>query len=94
MRHCRHLDNLTNHGHQRERRLRAEISRNSSFVSVTVGVFVLTGWSLDMEQLTNIVPGLAAHARLTALHSSSPGAALWLAHRSGRGCRALVAPCC
>ena len=28
----------------------------AAFVAVAVGLFVLFGWALDMEQLTNIAP--------------------------------------
>src|ERR1044072_4650047 len=61
----------------------AESSRNfarlAAFVALVVGAFVLAGWSLDMEALTNIVPGWPRMVRLTALCFMLCGASLWLA---------------
>jgi PAS domain S-box-containing protein len=61
----------------------AESSRNlarfAAFVALVVGAFVLAGWSLELETLTNIVPGWPRMVRLTALCFMLSGAALWLA---------------
>jgi PAS domain S-box-containing protein len=60
----------------------AEASRLAqfvAFVSLAVGVFVFAGWTLDMEPLTNLVPGWPRMSRLTALAFIVAGAALWLA---------------
>ena len=53
-----------------------------AFVSVAVGVFVFAGWTLDMEPLTNLVPGWPRMSRLTALAFIVAGAAVWLAAQS------------
>ena len=61
----------------------AESSRNlarfAAFVALIVGAFVLAGWSLDMETLTNIVPGWPRMVRLSALCFILSSASLWLA---------------
>src|ERR1043165_2920039 len=79
----------------------ADTSRNlarfAAFVALVVGVFVLAGWSADLETLTNIVPGWPRMVRLTALCFILCGASLWLATAgAGRASMALagiVAPC-
>jgi PAS domain S-box-containing protein len=53
-------------------------ARFAAFVALTVGLFVLTGWTFSFEQLTNIVPGWPPMARLTALMFVLSGCALWL----------------
>jgi PAS domain S-box-containing protein len=55
------------------------LARFAAFVALVVGVFVLAGWSLDMEQLTNIVPGWPRMVRLTAVGFILAGASLWMA---------------
>ena len=55
------------------------LARFAAFVAIIVGVFVLLGWWLDMEPLTNIVPGWPRMVRLTALCFMMCGASLWLA---------------
>src|SRR5690349_5212365 len=61
----------------------ADTSRNfarfAAFVALVVGLFVLAGWSLEMETLTNIVPGWPRMVRLTALSFILCGASLWFA---------------
>jgi PAS domain S-box-containing protein len=54
------------------------LARFAAFVSLTVGLFVLTGWFLDLEQLTNIVPGWPRMPMLTAAAFMLAGVALWL----------------
>ena len=54
-------------------------ARFAAFVALVVGLFVLAGWSLEMEQLTNIVPGWPKMVRLTAVLFVLAGGALWLA---------------
>jgi PAS domain S-box-containing protein len=80
---------------------RAESSGNfarlAAFVALVVGAFVLAGWSLDLETLTNIVPGWPRMVRLTALAFMLSGASLWLATlgaaRTSMVFAALVAVC-
>jgi PAS domain S-box-containing protein len=55
------------------------LARFAAFVALIVGVFVLAGWSLGMEQLTNIVPGWPRMVRLTAVGFMLAGASLWMA---------------
>jgi PAS domain S-box-containing protein len=61
----------------------ADSSRNfarfAAFVALIIGSFVLAAWSLDLETLTNIVPGWPRMVRLTALGFILCGASLWLA---------------
>src|SRR3954468_14349364 len=61
----------------------ADSSRNfarfAAFVALVVGCFVLAAWQLDMETLTNFVPGWPRMVRLTALGFILSGASLWLA---------------
>jgi len=57
------------------------LARFAAFVAIIVGVFVLMGWWLDMEPLTNIVPGWPRMARLSAITFILAGIALWLASR-------------
>src|SRR4051812_43481491 len=79
----------------------ADSSRNfarfAAFVALVVGCFVLAGWQLDMETLTNLVPGWPRMVRLTALCFLLSGASLWLATvgaaRSSMVFGALVAAC-
>jgi PAS domain S-box-containing protein len=62
----------------------AESSRNlarfAALVALVVGAFVLAGWSLDMEALTNLAPGWPRMVRLTALCFMLAGVSLWLAN--------------
>ncbi|HEU4778551.1 MAG TPA: PAS domain S-box protein [Steroidobacteraceae bacterium] len=51
----------------------------AAFVALAAGVFVFAGWTLDLEPLTNLVPGWPRISRLTALAFATSGAALWLA---------------
>ena len=55
------------------------LARFAAFVAMIVGVFVLAGWALDLEQVTYLVPGWPRMVRLTALCFILSGAALWLA---------------
>ena len=55
------------------------LARFAAFVAVIVGVFVLMGWWLDLEPLTNIVSSWPRMARLTASTFVLSGVALWLA---------------
>ena len=55
------------------------LARFAAFVALIVGVFVLAGWSLDLDTLTNIVPGWPRMVRLTASCFILSGASLWLA---------------
>ncbi len=50
----------------------------AAIVAMAVGVFVVAGWTLGMESLTNLVPGWPRISRLTALAFVAAGAALWL----------------
>ena len=50
-----------------------------AFVAVAVGLFVMAGWALGLDQLTNIVPAWPRMVRLTALAFIVSGVALWLA---------------
>ena len=54
------------------------LARFAAFVSLTVGLFVFAGWFLDLEQLTNIVPGWPRMPMLTAAAFMLAGVALWL----------------
>src|SRR5688572_3070020 len=54
------------------------LARFAAFVSLTVGLFVLTGWFLDLEQLTNIVPGWSRMPMLAAAAFMLAGVTLWL----------------
>ena len=54
------------------------LARFAAFVSLTIGLFVLAGWLMDLEQLTNIVPGWPRMSMLTAIAFVLSGAALWL----------------
>ena len=79
----------------------ADTSRNfarfAAFVALVVGSFVLAGWQLDVETLTNLVPGWPRMVRLTALCFLLSGASLWLATvgaaRSSMAFAAAVAAC-
>ena len=51
----------------------------AAFVALFVGLFVLSGWAFDMEQLTNIVPAWPKMVKLTALSFVLAGVTLWLA---------------
>jgi PAS domain S-box-containing protein len=61
-----------------------------AFVSLAVGVFVIAGWTLDMEPLTNLVPGWPRMSRLTAIAFIVAGAALWLAAQARSRAAAVV----
>ena len=54
-------------------------SRFAAFVALTVGLFVIVGWTLGLEQLTNIVPHWPRMALLTAVTFLLGGITLWLA---------------
>jgi PAS domain S-box-containing protein len=54
----------------------------AGFVALAVGLFVFMGWTLDMEQLTNIVPAWPRMVRLTALAFVLAGFAMWQAARN------------
>jgi PAS domain S-box-containing protein len=51
----------------------------AAFVALAVGMFVVVGWTFDVEPLTKLVPGWPPISRLTALGFIAGGAALWLA---------------
>jgi PAS domain S-box-containing protein len=53
------------------------LARFAAFFSMAVGLFVFAAWTLDLEQLTNIVPGWPKISRLTALEFVASGFALW-----------------
>jgi PAS domain S-box-containing protein len=53
-----------------------------AFVALGVGLFVFAGWTLDMDQLTNIVPTWPRMVRLTAATFVLAGVSLWLAARN------------
>ena len=55
------------------------LARFAAFVSLTVGMFVLAGWLMDLEQLTNIVPGWPRMSMLSASTFVLAGVTLWLA---------------
>ncbi|HEU4593136.1 MAG TPA: hypothetical protein VFS13_19690, partial [Steroidobacteraceae bacterium] len=55
------------------------LARFAAFVTLIVGVFVLTGWMLDMEQLTNLVPGWPRMVKLSAVAFVVSAASLWFA---------------
>ncbi len=71
------------------------LARFAAFVAAIVGVFVLMGWWLDMEPLTNIATAWPRMARLTAVTFILSGVALWLvtsdARRPALGVAGLVA---
>src|SRR5215510_6607204 len=54
------------------------LARFAAFVSLTVGLFVLAGWFMDLEQLTNIVPGWPRMSMLSAASFVLAGVTLWL----------------
>src|SRR5262249_32017454 len=54
------------------------LARFAAFVAMIVGVFVLAGWSFDMEQVTYVVPGWPRMVRLSALGFVLSGTTLWL----------------
>src|SRR5262245_53335512 len=54
------------------------LARFAAFTALTVGLFVVAGWTLDLEQLTYIVPGWPRMKLLTALLFMLAGIALWL----------------
>jgi PAS domain S-box-containing protein len=56
------------------------LARFAAFVALIVGAFVLAGWWLDIEPLTNVIAGWPRMARLTALTFILCGAAMWLAN--------------
>ena len=53
-------------------------ARFAAFVALTVGLFVLAGWTLGLEQLTNIAPHWPRMPMLTAVAFLLGGMALWL----------------
>src|SRR5262249_15949895 len=55
------------------------LARFAAFVAMIVGVFVLAGGALDLDQVTYLVPGWPRMVRLTALCFILSGATLWLA---------------
>ncbi|HKU90704.1 MAG TPA: PAS domain S-box protein [Steroidobacteraceae bacterium] len=71
------------------------LARFAAFVALVVGGFVMAGWWLDMEMLTNIVPGWPRMVRLSALCFMVCGGSLWLgtlgASRSSMGLAAIAA---
>jgi PAS domain S-box-containing protein len=73
------------------------LARFAAFVALVVGCFVLAGWELDMETLTNLVPAWPRMVRLTASCFLLSGASLWLATvgaaRTSMVFAALVAAC-
>jgi PAS domain S-box-containing protein len=50
----------------------------TAFLSLAFGAFIFAGWVLDLEPLTNIVPGWPRISRLTALGFVAAGLAQWL----------------
>jgi len=54
------------------------LARFAAFAALTVGLFVIAGWLLDMEQLTNIVPDWPRMPLLTAAAFMLAGISLWL----------------
>src|SRR5690349_17682391 len=53
------------------------LARFAAFVAMMVGTFVLAGWALDMDQITNLAPGWPRMVKLTAVCFVLIGAALW-----------------
>lgn len=73
------------------------LARFAAFVALVVGAFVMTGWWLELEALTNIVPGWPRMVRLSALCFLLCGGSLWLATlgaaRLSMGLAAVAASC-
>ena len=57
------------------------LAQFAAFVSLTVGLFVVAGWTLDLDQITYIVPGWPRMSLLSAVSFMLAGAALWLTVR-------------
>ncbi|HEX6396470.1 MAG TPA: PAS domain S-box protein, partial [Steroidobacteraceae bacterium] len=55
------------------------LARFAAFVALIVGAFVMAGWWLNLEMLTNIAPGWPRMVRLSALCFLLSGGSLWLA---------------
>jgi len=53
-------------------------ARFAALVAIVIGAFVLAGWTFDLEQLTNLVPGWPRMVRLSATCFVLTGLALWL----------------
>jgi PAS domain S-box-containing protein len=53
-------------------------ARLAAFIALTVGLFVIAGWTLGLEQLTNIAPHWPRMALLTAATFLLAGITLWL----------------
>ncbi|HET7810699.1 MAG TPA: PAS domain S-box protein [Steroidobacteraceae bacterium] len=72
----------------------APFARFAALVAMVVGAFVLAGWTFDLEQLTNLVPGWPSMVRLSATAFVLTGLALWLlqsgSRRAAVGTAALV----
>ncbi|HET9864112.1 MAG TPA: PAS domain S-box protein [Steroidobacteraceae bacterium] len=58
------------------------LARFAAFVTLVVAVFVMAGWLLHMEQLTNLAPAWPRMVRLSAVAFLSSAASLWLASSS------------
>jgi len=69
-------------------------ARFTALLAIIVGAFVLAGWTLDLEQLTNLVPGWPRMVRLAATCFVLTGLALWFylsgAHRATTALAAVV----
>ena len=53
------------------------LARFAALVAVATGVFVLAGWSFDLDALTNLAPGWPRMVRLSAVGFVLTGSALW-----------------
>ncbi|HEX6636678.1 MAG TPA: PAS domain S-box protein [Steroidobacteraceae bacterium] len=65
-------------------------ARFTACLSLAFGAFIFAGWVFGLDALTNLVPGMPAVSRLTALGFISAGAAQWLCTAGRRGAAAAV----
>ena len=71
------------------------LSRGASVVAIIVGCLVLIGWTLDIDVLKRILPGLVAMNPTTAIAFVLAGASLWLLGRNELDRKArLIAQAC
>ena len=67
------------------------LARFAAFVAMMVGVLVLAGWALDLDQITNLAPTWPRMVRLTALCFVFSGTALWAMTTGARRPAAVLA---